>query len=89
MRARKELTLFILNKDMNDIIKVIKSLEDSKVLVDGITEAVKHEIKIQGGRFVPAFLAPLAASLVQSVISSVVKSYKWKWSQKSRKRIYE
>ena len=30
---------------MNDIIKVIKSLEDSGVLIDGVTETVKHEIK--------------------------------------------
>ena len=27
---------------MNDIIKIIKSLEDSYVLIDGITETVKH-----------------------------------------------
>ena len=30
---------------MNDIIKIIKSLEDSGVLIDGVTETVKHEIK--------------------------------------------
>ena len=30
---------------MNDIIKIIKSLEDSSVLIDGVTETVKHEIK--------------------------------------------
>ena len=30
---------------MNDIIKIIKSLEDSNVLTDGITETVKDEIK--------------------------------------------
>ena len=30
---------------MSDIIKVIKSLEDSGVLIDGVTETVKHEIK--------------------------------------------
>ena len=30
---------------MNDIIKIIKSLEDSNVLTDGITETVKDEMK--------------------------------------------
>ena len=30
---------------MNDIIKIIKSLEDSGVLIDGVTEAVKQETK--------------------------------------------
>ena len=30
---------------MNGIIKITKSLEDSGVLTDGVTERVKHEIK--------------------------------------------
>ena len=30
---------------MNDFIKIIKSLEDLGVLIDGVTEKVKHEIK--------------------------------------------
>ena len=29
---------------MNDIIKIIKSLEDSNVLIGGSTETLKHEI---------------------------------------------
>ena len=45
VRAGRELTLFISNEDIIDIIKVIKSLEDSSVLIDGATETVKHEIK--------------------------------------------
>ena len=45
MRAGKRFTLFISNEDMNDIIKFIKSLEDSGVVIDGVTETVKHEIK--------------------------------------------
>ena len=58
---------------MTDIIKIIKSLETSGVLIDGVTETVKHEIKQQEGGFVGALLAPLAASWLQPVISSVVK----------------
>ena len=58
---------------MNDI-KIIKSFEGSGVLVDGVTETVKHEIKKkQDSRFLIASLAHLAASLVQPVISSLVK----------------
>ena len=30
---------------MNDIIKTVKSLEDLEVLIDGVTDKVKHEIK--------------------------------------------
>ena len=47
---------------MNDIIKIINPLIDSGVLIDGVTETVKHEIKKQEGGFLGALLAPLAAS---------------------------
>ena len=30
---------------MNDVNKIIKSLEDSNILIDGTTETVNHEIK--------------------------------------------
>ena len=47
----------------NDIIKIIKSLEDSSGLIDVLTERVKNKIKNRGG-FLGAVLAPLAASLI-------------------------
>ena len=72
VREGKGFTLFISIKDMNDTIKIIKPLEDSIVLPDGVTETVKNEIKKEGG-FRGALLAPLAASLVQPVIFSVIK----------------
>ena len=74
VRAGKEFTLFFSNEDINDIIKTIKSLEDSGVLIDGVTETVKHEIKNQEGGFLGALLAPLAFSIVEPVVSLVVKS---------------
>ena len=40
-----------MNEDLNDIAKIIKSLEDSGVLIDGVNETVKHEIEKQEGRF--------------------------------------
>ena len=43
------------------------------VLVDGVTETIKDEIKGQDGGFLGALLAPLATSLVQPVIFSIVK----------------
>ena len=73
VRAEKGLALFISNEDMNDIIKIKKSLEDSGVLIDGVTEIIKHKIKKQERGFLGALLAPLAASIVQPVIISVVK----------------
>ena len=49
---------------MNDIIKILKPLEDLDVLIDGITEAGKPEIKKQEVGFIPTLLAPLIASIV-------------------------
>ena len=57
-----------MKEDLNDI-KIVKSLEDSGVLIDGVTETIKHEIKKNKKN-----LAPLAASIVKPVISSVVKA---------------
>ena len=45
VKAGKRFNLFITNEDMNDIIKIMKSLEDSSISIDGATETVKHEIK--------------------------------------------
>ena len=74
VRAGKEFTLFVSNEEMNDIIEIIKSLEDFGILIDGVTEIVKHKMKKQEGIFISALLASLAALLVKPVISSVVKS---------------
>ena len=71
VRAGKGFNLFISNEDINDVIKIIKSLENSG---KGVIETVKNEIKAQEGRFLGALLAPLTVSSMQPVISSVVKS---------------
>ena len=46
---------------MNDIMKIIKSLDDSGVLIDEVTETVKDKIKKQEEGFIAALLASLAA----------------------------
>ena len=66
VRAEKGFTLFISNQDMNDIIKIINSLEYLGALT------VKLEMKKQEGGFLGALLALLTTSLVQFVIYSVV-----------------
>ena len=73
LRSGQGFTLYISNEDTNDIIKIIKSLEDSGVLIDGVTETVKQEIQKQKGGLLENLLAPVAASIVQPVISSLVK----------------
>ena len=61
-RAGKGFTSFIWNEDVDGIIKIIKSLEDSGLLINGATETVIHEIKIQGV-FLGATMVPIAALL--------------------------
>ena len=42
-------TLMISNNEMEDIIKIVKSLEDSGLLLKGVTETVQNEVKEQKG----------------------------------------
>ena len=86
VRAGKWFTLFILKKDMNDIIKIIKYLEDSGVFIYRVTETVEHEIKKQEGKFPGALLATLVTLLVQPVISSVVKTISGRWVRRAGRR---
>ena len=86
VRVAKRFTSFIWNEDMNGNIKIIKSLEDPVLLIDEVTETVKHGIKIQQWGFGEALLAPLAASLVQPRISSVVKGISGRGVRREEKR---
>ena len=44
-------TLIISNKDMEDLIKIVKSLEDSGLLLKRVAESVQNELKEQKGGF--------------------------------------
>ena len=62
-------TLIISNKDMDDLIKIVKSLEDSGLLLKGITESVQNEIKEQKGGFLSMLLGTLGASLLRNLLT--------------------
>ena len=62
--------LIISNKDMDDIIKIIESLEDSGLLLKGITESVQNEIKEQKGGFLSMLLGTLGASFLGNLLTS-------------------
>ena len=38
-------TLIISNKEMNDIMKIVKYLEESGLLIKGIAQTIKNEAK--------------------------------------------
>ena len=54
---------------MEDIIKIVKSLEDSGFLLKGVTETVYNEVKEQKGGFLSILLDTLGASLLGNVLA--------------------
>ena len=62
-------TLIISNKDMEDLIKRVKSLEDSGLLLKGVTESVQNEVKEQKGGFLSMLLGTLGASLLGNLLT--------------------
>ena len=54
---------------MNDILKRVKSLEDSGVLLKGINETIKNEAKEQKGGFPSMLLGTLGASLLGNMLA--------------------
>ena len=53
-------TLIISNDEIEDIIKIVKSLEDSGLSLKGVTETVKNEVKEQKGGFLSMLLDTLS-----------------------------
>ena len=49
---------------MNDIMKIIQSLEESSLLIKGISKTIKNEAKEQKGLFLRMLLGILGASLL-------------------------
>ena len=57
-------TLIISNEEMNDIMKIVQALEDSNILLKGVTKTIKNETKEQKGGFLSMLLGKLGASLL-------------------------
>ena len=62
-------TLIISNDEIEDIIKIVKSLEDSGLLLKGVTETVQNEVKEQKGGFLSMLLGTLGASLLGNLLT--------------------
>ena len=61
-------TLIISNKEMNDIIKIVQALEDSNILLKGVTKTIKNKTKEQKGEFLSMLLDTLGASLLGNIL---------------------
>ena len=62
-------TLIISNDEMDDILKIVKSLENSGLLLKGVSETIQHEAKEQRGGFLSMLLGTLGASSLGDILS--------------------
>ena len=62
-------TLIISNDEMDGILKIVKSLENSGVLLKGVSETIQHKAKEQRGGFLGMLLGTLGASLLGDILS--------------------
>ena len=60
--------LIISNEEMEDIVKTVKSFEESGLLIKGISETIKNQTKEQKGRLLSMLLGKLAATLLGSAL---------------------
>ena len=51
MQDFKSTALMVSNEGMEDIMKIVKSLEESGLLIEGISKTIKNETKEQKGGF--------------------------------------
>ena len=61
--------LIICNEEMNDIMKITQALEDSSILLKGVTSTINNETKEQKGGFLSMLLGTLGASLLGNLLS--------------------
>ena len=65
----KQTILIILNEEMDDIIKIIKSLVESRSLIKNVSERIKNEAKEQNGEFLD-MLDTLGVSVLGKLLTS-------------------
>ena len=61
--------LIISNEEMEDIMKIVKSLEESGLLIKGISKTIENEAKEDKGGFLSTILGALGASLLGSALA--------------------
>ena len=61
--------LIISNEEMNDIIKIIRSLEESGLLIKGVNKTIKNEVNKKKGGFLRILLGTLGDSLSGNLLT--------------------
>ena len=60
----------ISNEEINDIMKIVTSLEESELLIKCVSETIKNEAKEQKRGFLGMLLGTLGASLLGNLLTS-------------------
>ena len=55
---------------MNDIMKIVQALENSNILIKGVTKTIKNETKEQKGGYLSMLLGTLGASLLGNLLTA-------------------
>ena len=61
--------LIIEQQDMNDIMKIIKALENSGILLKGVSKTIENETKEQRGGFLSMLLGTLETILLGNLLT--------------------
>ena len=61
--------LIISNEAMNDVMKIVKSLEESGLLINGVGKTNKNEAKEQKGGFLGMLIGTLGANLLGNLLT--------------------
>ena len=62
-------TLIISNDEINDMMKIVQALEDSNILLKGVTKTIKNKTKEPKGGFLNMLLGTLEARLLGNLLS--------------------
>ena len=54
---------------MRDVIEIVKSLEDSSLLPEGVSETIQNEVTEQKRGFLSILLGTLGASLLGNILA--------------------
>ena len=65
-------TLIIFDEEVNDIMKILKSLKDSGLLIKRVRKTIKNEEKEQKQRFLGMLLGTSDASLLENVLEGKI-----------------
>ena len=64
-----EPVIAIWNEEMNDIMKIVNSLEESGLLIKYVSETIKNKAKEQKYGFLGMLLGTLGASLLRNLLT--------------------